>query len=141
MQAMWMGSLVVSAAVAAQVPEFEVETANGAKLTRTAVQGHRWIFWYEAPDTVELNDDVKAELTALLDSLPAEQRPQLVAHEAPECLFGRKRFKFFGIDARLLRQPFECDFEHLEVQAIFAFEMIIDGGLIDPSLGDDVTHA
>jgi len=35
----------------------------------------------------------------------------------------------------------ERSFEDFEVQPVLAFEMIIDGRLIDPSFDDDVTHA
>ena len=34
-----------------------------------------------------------------------------------------------------------CSFEDFEVQTALTFEMIIAGGLIDASLGDDVPHA
>src|SRR6185437_2231711 len=70
-----------------------------------------------------------------------KQRPQLVAHEASECLFGWKRLEFFRVNSRILCEPFERDFENFKVQTILAFEMIVDGSLVDPSLGDDVTHA
>src|SRR5215831_1036218 len=70
-----------------------------------------------------------------------KQRPQLVAHKASQCLFARKRFELLRINSRVFCQPRESNFEDFEVQTILSFEMIIDRGLVDPSLGDDVSHA
>src|SRR5262249_11077165 len=70
-----------------------------------------------------------------------QQWTKLVADEASQRLFAWKRLELLRIQSRVLRQCLEGDLENLEVQAILAFEMIVDGRLIDPSLGDDVAHA
>ncbi|MGA7679585.1 MAG: hypothetical protein WCA54_05340, partial [Pseudolabrys sp.] len=47
----------------------------------------------------------------------------------------------FRVKSSLFRQPLERSFAHFEIQPVLAFEMIIDGRLIDASSGDDVSHA
>jgi hypothetical protein len=46
----------------------------------------------------------------------------------------RDRSRLHRIKTSISRQPFERGFEHFEVQSILAFEMIIDGSLIDGDL-------
>jgi len=41
----------------------------------------------------------------------------------------------------MFRQLLKCSFEDFEVQPVLAFEMIIDGGLVDASFDNDVPHA
>jgi len=71
--------LAMLLAAAPMVPAFEVMTADEQKLTLAQVKGRAWVFWYEGPDTAELNDGAKVELTALFASLPEDRRPRLVA--------------------------------------------------------------
>src|SRR5450759_1970941 len=70
-----------------------------------------------------------------------QQRPQLLVHEASQSLLAGERLELLRIKSRIFRQLREGGFEDLEVQTVLAFEMIIDGSLIDARFGDDVSHA
>src|SRR5664280_2340519 len=70
-----------------------------------------------------------------------QQRPQLLIHEASQSLLAGERLEFLRIKSCIFRQLLEGGFKDLEVQTVLAFEMIIDGRLIDARFGDDVPHA
>jgi len=52
-----------------------------------------------------------------------------------------KRLELLWIKARMFRQLLKRGFEDFEVQPVLAFEMIINGRLVDASFDDDVPHA
>src|ERR1035437_5700602 len=79
--------------------------------------------------------DVAAHFVAV------QQRPQLLVDEASQSLRAGERLELLRIKSRIFRQLLEGGFEDLEVQTVLAFEMIIDGSLIDARFGDDVPHA
>jgi hypothetical protein len=63
----------------AALPHFSVTTADGQLLTDAHVSGRRVLLWYEGPDTVELNNAAKAELTQTVAALPVAQKPFMLA--------------------------------------------------------------
>src|SRR5262249_46165752 len=59
----------------------------------------------------------------------------------PQRLFARKGPEFLRIESAVLRERFEGDLEDLQIQPVLSLEMVVYGGLIYPSLRNDVTHA
>jgi hypothetical protein len=69
----WLVSLVF----AGEPERFAVRAPDGRSLSSTELAGRPYLLWYEAPDTVELNDATKAELQRALDE--SARRVALVA--------------------------------------------------------------
>jgi hypothetical protein len=65
----------------------------------------------------------------------------LTGYQSSQSILAGKRPEFLRTKSRLICQFLRCSFEDFEVQTALTFEMIIDGGLINASLGDYVPHA
>jgi hypothetical protein len=65
--------------VSRATPPFSVITAGEVHLTDAQVRGRPFLLWYEASDTIHVNDAAKAELAKVLTEAPDATRAALVA--------------------------------------------------------------
>src|SRR5580658_762565 len=64
-----------------------------------------------------------------------------MADELAERLLARHRLGLFGVRKLVLGQRAERRPQHFPIEPVLAGKMVIDGGLVDPRLGDDGAHA
>jgi hypothetical protein len=107
--------------------EFHGEPHEGGGLLAQQFAEHRG-----RPHRLPIED---AHVSAVL--VAAHQRAELAADELDQRRLARHRLHLVGMFELLLGQGPERRAQNLAIKPVLAFEMVIDGGLVDTGLGDD----